>query len=157
MKHEEKSKKLNHVAGKKDQLTVVLEDMNSQFKAFGESLDVVKRNLKVVKKRGDEIFEEVGNIKVEITAIKMNATEMKKEITGIGTELTEIKTRLDSIEKKLNRIENKPAEAQAEIESLKKESMEIKSCSDDKDVQERLNIFEARIGQIEKRLKLSAA
>jgi len=132
----EKSKKLNHVASKKDQLTVVLEDMNSQFKAFGESLDDVKRNLSAVKKTGDATFEEVGNIKVEITAIKM---------------------RLDSIEKRLNFIENRPAEAQAEIESLKKESMEIKSCSDDGDVHKRLNIFEARIGRIEKQLRISVA
>ena len=130
-----KSEKLNHVASKKAQYTVVLEQLNSQFKAFGESLDVVKRNSGAVKKRGDEIFEEVGNIKVEITAIKI---------------------RLDSIEKRLNRIESKPAEAKAEIESLKKEGMELKSCSDDEDVHERLNIFETRIGRIEKQLKLCA-
>jgi predicted nuclease with TOPRIM domain len=128
---------------KRDVYTIVLEDLRGQFKVFGESLDDMKRNLKAVKKRGDETFEEVGNIKVEITEIK--------------TEITEIKTRLDSIEKRLSRIESKPAKAQAEIEFLKKESMAIKSCSDDEDVHERLNIFEARIGRIEKQLKLSVA
>jgi peptidoglycan hydrolase CwlO-like protein len=131
-----KPKKLNQALRKKDVYTIVLEDLRSQFKVFGESLDDVKRNLSAVRKTGDTTFEEVGDIKVEITAIKM---------------------RIDSIEKKLNRIENRPAEAQAEIESFKKESMEIKSCSNDEDIQERLNIFEARIGRIEKQLKLSVA
>ena len=138
MKKSVKEKKVekNPPLKKRDVYTIVLEDLRSQFKVFGESLDAVK-------KKGEETFEEVGNIKVEITEIK--------------TEITEIKKRLDSIEKRLSRVESNPAKAEAEIKSLKKEGMELKSCSDDKDVQERLNIFEARVGRIEKRLKLSVA
>jgi len=152
MKKSVKEKKVekNPPLKKRDVYTIVLEDLRSQFKVFGESLDAVK-------KKGEETFEEVGNIKVEITEIKTEITEIKTEITEIKTEITEIKKRLDSIEKRLSRVESNPAKAEAEIKSLKKEGMELKSCSDDKDVQERLNIFEARVGRIEKRLKLSVA
>ncbi len=135
MKIEGKKKKEVHVASRRDQYTIVLEDLRGQFKVFGESLDDVKRDLKAVKKRGDETFEEVGNIKAKITAIKM---------------------RLDSIEKRLNSIEKRLSNVEIEIKSLRKGIGEIESCSNGENVHERLNIFEARIGRIEKQLKLCA-
>jgi len=113
----------------KDYAAVLLEDVNYNFKAFGESLDAVK-------KRGNETFEEVGNIKEEIT---------------------EIKLRLKSIEERLDRLEKNPISTQAEIESLKREGLDLRLYSDDKEIQKRLNFFDKRIGRIEKQLKLSAA
>jgi chromosome segregation ATPase len=145
-----KKSSVKNSSKKKDQYTIVLEDLRGQFKVFGESLADVKRDVKAVKKRVDETFEEVGNIKVEITEIKSDITEIKGEIV-------EIKKRLDSIEKRLDRLEKNPRKTQSEIESLRQEGLELRLYSDDEEIQKRLNFFDKRIGRIEKQLKLSAA
>ena len=66
---------------KRDQYTVVLEDLRSHFKAFGESLDFVRADVSVLKKEFREfkdetksnfetVFEYCSNIDDEIKSLK---------------------------------------------------------------------------------------
>ena len=74
----------------RDNLTIILEGLRSDFKMFGENLDMVRE-------KGDATFEELGRVKLDVTTIKGEIVEIKGEIV-------EINNRLDNIEKEVMSI-----------------------------------------------------
>ena len=105
----EKSKKLNHVAGKKDQYTVVLEQLNSQFKAFGESLAGFREKM---EERFDK-FEAKTEKNFEI--VKNYLSNVTDDLDRISNEIKEMKSEPEKID--FDRV----AELEKEVEYLKKE------------------------------------
>jgi len=86
----------------KDYVTAVLEDVNHNFKAFGEVLEDVR-------KKGDATFEEVGNIKGELVVMNHQLDNIEKEIISIKNEIKELRLSLSrkaDIEK-LNNLESR--------------------------------------------------
>lgn len=143
-----KTKKYQNL--KKDYTAIVLEDMRSDFRAFGEMLGAVKEKgdlthkkvgylenetklikdtLLEVKEKGDATFEEVGKI--------------KEEISGIKGELSGVNFRLDKIEQ--------------ELISIKSEIKDLKQTLTRKADIERVHSLELRMGRIERHLKLISA
>ena len=55
---------------KKDQYTVVLEDLRSNFKVFGESLDLVKDKVDSIDKRVDSIDKRLGGVESDLEILK---------------------------------------------------------------------------------------
>ena len=64
-------------SNKKDQYTIVLEDLRSHFKVFGEGLMDVKRDLFDVKKVVNSHTEMIGQILMDLAEIK---NDMKQKI-----------------------------------------------------------------------------
>ena len=60
---------------KKDQYAVVLEDLRSNFKAFGENLDFVRKDLKDVKSAVESHTQMIGRIMIDIEEIKSGMRE----------------------------------------------------------------------------------
>ena len=77
-------------SAKRDQYTVVLEDLRSNFKVFGESLDFVRKDVKGVK-------EDLSIVKKDIKEIKKEAEETKKDIKEIKGDVEIMKTELSMI------------------------------------------------------------
>lgn len=126
---------LNKMTGnEKDYAAVLLEDVNSNMKAFWEVLSGVKE-------KGDATFEQVGRMTEKIDSIetRIDSMEGKLEITN---------ERLDSMEIKLDELISAVSLIKEEIESLKT-SLSAKA---DK---EKLAILEFKIVRIEKYLKLA--
>ncbi len=71
----------------KDYVAAVLEDMNHNFKAFGEVLSAVKE-------KGDATFEEVGKINERLASVEIQLDDIKKEITSIKNEIKELRLSL---------------------------------------------------------------
>ena len=84
----------------RDQYTVVLEDLRSQFKVFGEGLQAVR-------KKGDETFEAVGELKEDVAVLKEDMQEVKEELHLIRNELKEKVSRDEflALEHRVSRLE----------------------------------------------------
>lgn len=120
----------------RDNFTIVLEELRSDFRMFGEDLSMVRE-------KGDATFEEVGKIKIEISEIKGEIGEIKGEIGEMKGEIGEIKIRLDSIE--------------SEIKSIRKEFDMFRDEIKEKAGVDYVREIEKRIKRIEDHLKLSTA
>lgn len=127
MKKSSKIKKLHLPLKKmtekeKDYVAVVLEDVNHNFKAFGEVLDGVR-------KKGDATFEEVGRINEKLTSVEMSQVLMQ----GDTKQLKAITVRIEQ-----------------EIISIKNEIKDLRLSLSKKVDIERLEDIELRVAQIEK-------
>src|SRR3989338_6944466 len=98
----------------KDYTAVLLEDVNSNIKAFWEVLSGVKE-------KGDATFEQVGlmtekidGIEIRLDSIEGQQTETNKRLDSIEGQQTETNKRLDSIEFKLDDL-------MKEVSSIKEE------------------------------------
>ena len=77
---------------------VLIEDLRSQFRIFGEHLSTVKEDLSAVKKKVDAIFEEAGRQKEDVFIIK-------SDIRIIKNDIAEIKETLKSHDKRIAHLE----------------------------------------------------
>ena len=111
----------------KNYAAVLMENMNSNVKAFWEVLSGVKE-------RGDATFEQVG-----LLTEKIDILEAGQAITN---------KRLDSIEFKLDELIR-------EISFIKEEIRVLKTSLSAKADKEKLEVLEFKIVRIEKYLKLS--
>ncbi len=120
-----------------DQNAVVIEDMQSNFKMFGEALSGVSDQLKRVEKKGDATFEELGKVKIEMGVIREDVSVLKKDVSEIKTEMKVMNGRIDNIEE--------------EVRSLRRDFDLIKDSLDP----EKAKDYEERIMRIEKHLELA--
>lgn len=72
------------VTPKRDQYTVALEDLRSQFKVFGENLSAVDKKLddfrSEVDSRFETVFDYLSRIDDELTDIRNELKEIKKDL-----------------------------------------------------------------------------
>ncbi len=71
----------------RDQYTVVLEDLRSQFTAFGEGLQAVRE-------KGDATFEAVGELKEDVAVLKEDVAILKWDMQEVKEELHLIRNEL---------------------------------------------------------------
>ncbi len=62
-------------SSKKDQYTVVLEDLRSNFRAFGENLSFVRQKVDYIEKTVDAHTEMIGRIMIDVEEIKSGMRE----------------------------------------------------------------------------------
>lgn len=60
---------------KRDQFTVVLEDLRSHFKAFGENLNFVREKVESIDKTVNSHTEMIGRIMIDVEEIKSGMRE----------------------------------------------------------------------------------
>ena len=77
--------KTPHQSSRRDQYTVVLEDLRSQFKVFGESLDSVRDMVAINSER-------MVKLEIDLTQVKIELTEVKSELAEVKLELVELKS-----------------------------------------------------------------
>ncbi len=93
----------------KDYVAVVLEDVNHNFKVFGEVLESVRE-------KGEATFEEVGNIKGELVIVNHRLDKIEGRLDNIEKEIVLIKSEIKELRlslskkadvEKLNELENR--------------------------------------------------
>ena len=77
-----------HQSSKRDQYTVVLEDLRSQFKAFGESLAGLREN---TDHRLSRIDERLARLELELNHLRLEVAEVRSEVELIKTEMAVIR------------------------------------------------------------------
>ncbi len=141
----------------KDYVAVVLEEVRSNFKAFGETLDFVRM-------RGDATFEEVGRVregleevkdnqilmqadinvlKEDVSVLKQDVSVLKEDVSVLKQDVKQINVRLDNIEQEVFAIRN-------EISALKPALIQKTDI-------EFLNKLEARLTRVESHLNMCDA
>jgi hypothetical protein len=98
----------------KAQVEIMLEDIRSDFKVFGEGLNDVKKTV-------DLILEDIDEIKSDIV-------DMKSDIVYIKTDIVDIKLRLDNIDEKLENKAKKTVTDNHETRIVKLEKASLVSA-----------------------------
>src|SRR3989344_5949269 len=85
----------------RDQFTVVLEDIRSQFRVFGEGLSYVSDTLDKHTEILDDHTKQFKQIRSDITEVKERLTNVEIRLTNVETDVGEIKIRLTHVETEL--------------------------------------------------------
>ena len=126
---------LNKMTGnEKDYTAVLLEDVNSNMKAFWEVLSGVKE-------KGDATFEQVGLVTEKIDSIEIRLDSIEGQQAETNKRLVSIEFKLDDLMK--------------EVSSIKEEIKTLKTSISAKADKEKLEILEFKIIRIERHLKLA--
>ncbi len=118
----------------KDYTAVLLEDVNSNMKAFWEVISGTQGDVKILK-------EQVGII--------------TERLDSVDSRLDSIDTRFDKVDSRLDSIEFKLDDLIKEISSIKMEMKSLKTSISTKADKEKFETLELRIIRIEKHLELS--
>jgi len=149
MKMKNKNKKikklklpLNKMTGdEKNYTAVLLEDVNSNMKAFWEIISDNQNDIKILKEKSDATFEQLGF--------------MTEKIGGMETRLDSIESLQATTNKRLDSIEFKLDDLISEISFIKEEILALKTSLSAKADKEKLEVLEFKIVRIEKYLKLA--
>src|SRR3989344_3896969 len=139
----------------KDYTAVLLEDVNSNMKAFWEVLSGVKE-------RGDATFEQVGlmtekidGIEIRIDSIEGQQTITNKRLDSMDTRFNKVDEQLDSMNGGFDRVEFKLDGLIKVVSFIKEEIKVLKTALSSKADKEKLEILEFKIIRIERHLKLA--
>ena len=139
----------------KDYTAVLLEDVNSNMKAFWVVLSGVKE-------RGDATFEQVGlmtekidGIEIRLDSIEGQQTITNKRLDSMDTRFNKVDEQLDSMNDGFDRVEFKLDGLMKEVYFIKEEIKVLKTALSSKADKEKLEILEFKIVRIERHLKLA--
>ena len=147
---------LNKMTGdEKNYTAVLLEDVNSNMKAFWEIISDNQNDIKILKEKSDATFEQlgfmtekIGGMETRLDSIESLQTKTNKRLDSIESLQTTTNKRLDSIEFKLDDLIS-------EISFIKEEILALKTSLSAKADKEKLEVLEFKIVRIEKYLKLA--
>ena len=99
---------------------VILEEVRSQFKAFGEGLQGVRAEIQVLREDvadlGTELFhqttvlggkidgvaKDVAVLKTDVAVLKTDVAGLKMDVAVLKTDMAEVKVRVTGVETRLN-------------------------------------------------------
>lgn len=94
---------------KRDQYTVVLEDLRSNFKAFGENLGFVRNDVKSLHGELTEVRDELAEVHGEITEVRGELRGVKKTVDShtemIGRIMIDVEEIKSGMREKVDRAE----------------------------------------------------
>ena len=139
----------------KNYTAVLLEDVNSNMKAFWEIISDNQNDIKILKEKSDATFEQlgfmtekIGGMETRLDSIESLQATTNKRLDSIESLQTTTNKRLDSIEFKLDDLIS-------EISFIKEEILALKTSLSAKADKEKLEVLEFKIVRIEKYLKLA--
>jgi len=143
-------KTISHNSSDRDQYTVVLEDIRSQFRAFGEGLHFISDTVSAHTK-------EFGTIKGELSLVKNTVNAHTKELSNINNtvnahtkELSNINNTVNAHTKELSNINNTVNAHTKEFDIIKDELALIRHNQVTRD---EFKFLEARVARLERARK----
>jgi archaellum component FlaC len=94
MKKELNKTKENEI---RDQYTVVLEGLRSDFKVFGENLGIVRGKVDGLDKKADRIDARLERVEGDVVLLKSDLKEVRGNVSVLGRDVGEIKTDIREI------------------------------------------------------------
>jgi len=92
-------KRINKNAYMDREFGVILEDIRSDFKVFGETL-------LEVKKKGDDTFEVVGELKEDVAILKEDVSILKEDVSILKEDVSILKEDMVFVKEELGLIRN---------------------------------------------------
>ena len=99
-------KKLNKKSFTTTQVGVLVEELRSEFRVFGDELSAVKAQGKNTNIQVGKLTEEITVIKTDIRFIKEDIKILKKDVSVLKEDVNGIKTTLEGQDKRLERLES---------------------------------------------------
>lgn len=94
----------------KDYVAVLLEDVNSNMKAFWEVLQGTKDDVKALDKKLDRkvdaVYEQIAGMSEKITSIEFEIKAIKKQMVKLSGHVELLESRISAVEKQLVEIKN---------------------------------------------------
>ena len=95
---------------------IVIEEMRSDFRIFGEMLDHVK-------KKGDATFDELGKVKQDVTTLKQDVSEIKDEMKIMNGRIENIEEEVRALRKDFDLMKEEMVKG-LKIETSRAENIE---------------------------------
>lgn len=147
---------LNKMTGaEKDYTAVLLEDVNSNMKAFWEVLSENQKDVKEVKVEISEMKEDINELKADVRILKTDVAELKTDVKELKTDVAELKTDVKELKEKSDTIEIKLDSLTKELFLIKEEIKSLRMSLSEKADKEKLEMLELKVIRIEKHLNLS--
>lgn len=101
------------------QVGVILEDLSSKFKVFGDGLAMNNYKLDIVIKEVGIIKEEIILMKMDIAELKEDVSVLKKDVSVLKKEMVTANARQDRMELDIKAIKVELYSIKSELEKLK--------------------------------------
>ena len=89
----------------------LLESVKSDFRAFGELLNLVNNKVDRIEKRTDATFEEVGSMKIELTVFKeetsKNFKKVDEKFKKVDENFKKVDERFDKVDERFDKVDEK--------------------------------------------------
>lgn len=126
--------KINKI--EKDHIAILLEDLRSDFKIFGESLTAVRE-------KGDATFEAVGRLQEDMQIVKTDVAELKTDVSVLKTDVAELKTDVAELKTDVGVLKT-------DMQGVKEELHLIRNELKEKVSREEFVFLETRVTQLER-------
>jgi len=161
-----------------DYTAAILEEMRSDFRAFGEALGFTNKNvaelkenvsdlkekfevfevtLDEVKTKGDATFEKVGEIDERLTMVEINQVSMQKDINVIKQDVGVLKQDVMEINSHLEKIDGRLDNIEREVAFLRREFDRAGPLLTKKEDVEYFKGLDLRLRRVESHLNLKVA
>ena len=104
---------------KRDQYTVVLEEIRSDFKVFGENLQMTRE---VLGGKIEELQSDMSVVKSDVRELKSDVRELKSDMREVKSEIVKINERIAAYDVRLAQLEQANLELLHEIRNSKVEA-----------------------------------
>lgn len=91
---------------KKDYVAVLLEDVNSNMRAFWEALQTTNGNVKALENKVDAVYEQIASMSEKITSLEFEIKQIKKQLVKLSGSVELLENKISSVEKQLTEIKN---------------------------------------------------
>lgn len=103
----------------KDYVAVLLEDMNSNMRAFWEVLQGAKDDVSALNRKVDAVYEQVATLTERFTLLEEKVSSIELEIKAIKKQLVKLANNAELLESKISAIEKQLVEIKNELFSMK--------------------------------------
>ena len=139
----------------KDYTAVLLEDVNSNMKAFWEVLSGTQNDVKDLKEGMENLKDAVEDNSMEISELKTESEKTNKRLDSMDSRFDKVDERFDSMDIRFDRVEFKLDDLMKEVYFIKEEIKVLKTALSSKADKEKLEMLEFKIVRIEKYLKMA--
>jgi len=139
----------------KDYTAVLLEDVNSNTKAFWEVLSGTQEDIKDLKEGMENLKDAVENNSIEISELKIESEKTNNRLDAVDSRFDKVDERFNKMDVRFDSIEFKLDDLMKEVYFIKEEIKVLKTALSSKADKEKLEILEFKIVRIERHLKLA--
>ena len=130
---------------KRDQYTVVLEDLRSHFKAFRENLGFVRKDVSDLRTDLNEVRTDLNEVRTDLNEVRNDLNEVRNDLNEVRTDLNEVRTDLKVVKKTVESHTEMIGRIMIDVEEIKSGMREKVDRNEFNKLEKRLVILEATI------------
>ena len=105
-----------------NKVAVLLETLSSQFKVFGEGLEIVQRQVSEVNQKVDGLEKKVDGIEMKVDGLEMKVNSLEGKVDSLEGKVDGLIEDMDMVKPALVKINNRLDTIESEIIKLNPDS-----------------------------------